>query len=159
MSNTTERDWTTRAGLRAICLMVDDSHRCGYVGLPAGHPLHGVDYNKETDVLLEAAKAAGEGPMGKRGILALLSAAATDTLEARPDLVFDVHGSLTYSGGGGDYPAIGPEWWFGFDCNHSGDGNATYNANSGDPIRSEEYVVAECESLAQQLAPLSQQAE
>lgn len=46
MSHNLERDWTTRAGLRAVCLLVHNSHRCGYVAVPPGHPLHGQDYDK-----------------------------------------------------------------------------------------------------------------
>ena len=38
-------------------------------------------------------------------------------------LDFDVHGGLTYSGGGknSDYPIKSDLWWLGFDCAHGGD--------------------------------------
>ena len=40
-----EKDWITESGLRAVCLVVRNSHRCGYVGVPKEHPLHGLDYD------------------------------------------------------------------------------------------------------------------
>lgn len=41
-----EKDWTTKAGLRAVVVMVDDgSHRCGYIAVPDGHSLHGEEYD------------------------------------------------------------------------------------------------------------------
>lgn len=42
---TVEKDWVTEAGLRAVVIMGTMGFRCGYVGVPAGHPLHGVDYD------------------------------------------------------------------------------------------------------------------
>lgn len=52
MTHEVERTWQTSSGLTAVVLMVDDGrHRCGYVGVPAGHALHGVDYTKiEQDI-------------------------------------------------------------------------------------------------------------
>lgn len=45
----TEKEWVTRAGLRAKCVVVafsgGDHHRCGYVEVPSGHPLFGADYS------------------------------------------------------------------------------------------------------------------
>lgn len=43
---TIEKEWTTNAGLEAACIMVRDSHRCGYVRVPDDHPLHGVDWSE-----------------------------------------------------------------------------------------------------------------
>lgn len=75
---------------------------CGYVGVPPGHPAHGVGY-----ALVRV--------VGEEGEIDLPS----------------VHGGLTYSNGcqgeGGHIchvPAPGEAdnvWWLGFDCNHSGD--------------------------------------
>lgn len=42
---TVEKDWTTAAGLRAVVIMGTIGFRCGYVGVPQGHPLHGVGYD------------------------------------------------------------------------------------------------------------------
>ena len=90
---------------------------------------------------------------------------------------FDVHGGITYSGGGNrsKYPIESDLWWFGFDCAHWGDGKdfetakklfsddqekldyigyfeKTYeNLPDGD-ICTKEYVENECRHLAEQLA-------
>jgi hypothetical protein len=75
------------------------------------------------------------------------------------DGIIDVHGGLTYAGGG-EYPIKSNLWWFGFDCGHFGDAadpelNPTvlenFNMDSGS-IRTTEYVAAECEKLAEQLS-------
>lgn len=156
MSHVTERDWITESGLRAVCLLVDGSHRCGYVEVPVGHPLHGVDYGEESAALTVDP----EMSLGKRSpILALTAAvdASDRVLRRSPDVAFDVHGGLTYSGLGDGYPATGGGWWFGFDCAHDGDGQMGrfLDFTPDDPVRTEEYVVAECESLATQLAAVS----
>ena len=116
-----EKDWITKSGLRAVCLFVHDSHRCGYVCVPKEHPLYGVAYSSHSESIGDS-----------------------------PDCFFDVHGGLTYSGESGKYPAEGEGWWFGFDCAHSGDATRYY-ASSGNVMRSLEYVEIECESLADQL--------
>lgn len=46
---TIEKDWITQAGLRAIALLIPNSHRCGYVAVPVGHLLHGKTY-EEPDI-------------------------------------------------------------------------------------------------------------
>ena len=94
-------------------------------------------------------------------------------------LDFDVHGGLTYSGGGknSDYPIKSDLWWLGFDCAHGGDGKELKRAwelfpekrgqiqiqiqiekeifgeegNTEDVVRSEEYVTEECKRLAEQI--------
>lgn len=155
-----ERDWITAAGLRAVVIMGDRGYRCGYVGVPVGHPLHGCDYSEPAECL---AFPSGE-PIGKRGIIPLLCSDG----EARPDVVFDVHGGLTFSGGRQDYPVAGTDlWWFGYDCAHCDDApspeyteaqrekypdkdfmwRVPYDAEH----RTLEYCVAECESLARQM--------
>ena len=157
---TVVRDWTTKAGFRAVITMGIMGFHCGYVGLPAGHPLYGCEYGEPCDAL---AFPVGE-TVGKRGIIPLLCADG----EARPDVVFDVHGSLTYSGSSETYPVPHDGlWWFGYDCGHSGDGrsdayiagmkaafpNKPFMWFEGDGVfRDLDYCVAECESLAQQMA-------
>ena len=123
--NHVENDWTTKAGLRAICILTGMGHRCGYVGIPKGHPLYGVDHHEDSDALREAEERIGND--------------------------FDVHGGITYSGGGNGYPVDGDEWWFGFDCAHAGDATGS-SLFPGDILRTQEYVESECESLAEQLA-------
>ena len=47
-----EKTWTTKAGLKASVILQEHweggySHRCGYVEIPADHPLSGLDYMDE----------------------------------------------------------------------------------------------------------------
>jgi hypothetical protein len=123
---TLEKEWTTRAGLRAHCRIVRNSHRCGYVEVPKDHALHSVGYCDPAICL------GGDAPECKLG----------------------VHGGITYSG---ELDEDGT-WWFGFDCAHLNDGlmigYSLYGFNGG-PIRSQEYVEAECESLARQLMEIT----
>lgn len=148
MSYTTTADWITRAGLRAVTLRVSTGHLCGYVGLPAGHPLHGVGYSEPHASLAALREAAMAGPVGKRGILAVFCAAGMgESRQACPDFVFNVHGSITYAAGTPDYPAASDGlWWYGFDCAHAGDTPETCT---------QEYAAEECESLAEQLAAVT----
>jgi hypothetical protein len=149
-----EKDWATKAGLRAACLFVNDSHRCGYVGVPKGHPLFGVEYNESTPLLADAMKRAKGEPLGKRGMISLLCCEPGEDGSAKPEIVFDVHGSLTFSGGGDKYPVVDSGlWWFGFDCAHLGD--ATKYLDDG-LFRSLDYVERECESLAAQIVAVFQ---
>lgn len=148
MSYVVERDWITKAGLRAVCTMNETmGHRCGYVAIPPSHPLYGKSYAEECDCLTEGSKDVANGPIGKRGHLPVFCASVTGKLNS-PDIFFDVHGSLTYSGGSGEYPIVASDlWWFGFDCGHHGDASK----HSPGVARTQEYVVDECESLATQL--------
>ena len=114
----TEKEWTTRAGLKAVVIAHDMGHRCGYVGVPEGHPMYGKHYD---------------------------------------DVDVDVHGGLTYSEL--DYGL----WLFGYDCAHWDDAkdpelmSAEYKKvfmnwmEGRGTIRTLEFCVAECESLAKQL--------
>jgi hypothetical protein len=115
----TEKEWTTEAGLKAQVIATPMGHRCGYVGVPEGHPMYGKHYD-EVNVY--------------------------------------VHGGLTFSH---DEDGL---WWFGYDCAHSDDAkdpelmSDEYKKvfmdwprfNEG-AIRTLEFCVAECESLAKQL--------
>ena len=123
---TTEKDWVTKAGYRAVVCATPMGHRCGYVAVPVGHKLYGVEYD-DADV--------------------------------------DVHGGLTFAGGNGKYPVEAADlWWFGYDCAHLGDARdpelmaPEYKSISalslrfeGDVIRSLDFCIDECESLATQL--------
>ena len=147
MRHSIEREWTTKAGYRAVCLSCNgygQSHLCGYVELPKGHPLHGVEYSTDSPALKAHVEAIKNQPMGKRGILSMV---CWDGEKATPEIVFNVHGSITFSELGDKKNAYPVEsdggWWYGFDCAHSGDTPETCNL---------EYVAGECESLAEQLA-------
>ena len=61
MSVTVERDWTTRAGLRAVVLIQVGWHRCGYVAVLPEHPLHGKQYNERCACLRTLAAHVADG--------------------------------------------------------------------------------------------------
>ena len=154
MAYNVERDWTTGAGLRAVVAMMEIGHRCGYVGVPVGHPLHGVGYDSDTPALAPIDLETAE--IGKRSLLGVLC--AKDKLRS-PEMAFDVHGGLTYAGNGeGKYPVESDLWWFGYDCGHAGDapapGSTMYRygyRDSSEVHRSLNYCERECESLAKQI--------
>lgn len=147
-----EKDWVTKAGLRAVVLIAHESHRCGYVMVPKDHPLFGFDYGDNCPALAEAHKKALEGEVGKRGIIDIF---CHDGVTPTPSIVFDVHGGLTFAGGGGKYPAESDGWWFGFDAAHSGDGSMSPHRMFNDgPVRSLSYMEQECENLAEQIVSI-----
>jgi hypothetical protein len=167
MAHEVEHVWTTKAGLEAACLIMTSGgrkrHRCGYVAVPLGHPLHGVGYDEEH---AELAPTADEAEIGKKSPLLVVTAGVgasrgKGALRCSPDVAFDVHGGLTYSGGGKGYPVAGDGWWFGFDCAHDGDGviePGEFDLGRG-YARSLPYVIGECEHLAAQIVrvfPLAQ---
>ena len=86
-------------------------------------------------------KKAMTGTIGKRSPLAVLCA---NTDSCSMDIAINVHGGVTYSKGGGQFPVPDSDhlWWIGFDCAHCDDTVA---------ICDEAYVRAECELLAEQL--------
>ena len=161
MAYEVDRKWQAH-GLTCAVVAIDMGHRCGYVGVPKSHPLYGKGYG---DIMPDVKKSdLGEEPIGDRGIMSVFCAAG-DGEDVRLDLYFDVHGSLTYSGDGDKgYPIKAPVWWFGFDCGHAGDNKdpgilKRFHKNNlyswDDPngvIWGEEYVVHQCEKLAEQLA-------
>ena len=50
MSYEVEKNWVTEAGLRAVCILIKGSHRCGYVHVPEYHPLFGKHYLELSDI-------------------------------------------------------------------------------------------------------------
>lgn len=159
---TVEKDWITPAGFRAVVIMTDLGHRCGYVGVPAEHPLHGVGYSEAAPCIKPLPD---DEPIGKRGIIPLLCRGADEVLT--PDVAFDVHGGLTFAGGSEDYPAPSDGlWWFGYDCAHAGDRPSDEYCSEQRKLypdkpfmwrdrdgehRDLDYCVGECDSLAAQL--------
>ena len=141
MTSILEKTWTSTSGLTCAAVFVPmrgmAGHRCGYVGVPTGHVLHGKEYHEPVEALRPMLAATLESPMGDRGIMTLFC----NTGEPTPELIFDVHGSLTFSGKG-YWPDADPDlWWFGFDCAHAGDDDLSLL-----------YVEIQCEKLASQLA-------
>ena len=125
-----EKTWVTKAGLTAVAIIVSSGgkphHRCGYVGVPADSFLARLHYDNE---LLDVS----------------------------------VHGGLTYASHmdyRGNYPIDSADWFFGFDCAHCDDGiielseyELKFYLNQSPP-KSLDFVVTECESLAEQLAKI-----
>jgi hypothetical protein len=132
-----ERMWFTESGYRAIVIFNDTGHRCGYIEIPRSHPCYEKEYS---------------------------------------DIDVNVHGGLTFSAYNKEMPYDSPEgfWVLGFDCIHSSDSNDLeayerysnmgyipkiqedishiFNMIFSDGIvRTLDFVVAECESLATQL--------
>lgn len=160
-----EKVWVTEAGFKAAVVLMRGSHRCGYVAVPVGHPLHGLDYSTATPYLQEIPE---DEPVGDRSALTVLLACGREDMRSM-DIVFDVHGGVTWANkfvikeGTEDSPfkdLATDEWWIGFDCAHCGDGKYPYEFEDGsilestvshDPVRSQEYVEMHCESLAQQI--------
>lgn len=158
MSYKIEKDWITVAGLRAVVVMTDLGHRCGYVGVSEQHPLYGVAYNQRTPCLTMNMERSTE----KMSPIQILCGAGKDPSELNsPEYVFEVHGGITFSGGNGKYPIEIDLHWFGYDCGHAGDAPAPgsemakYYVNSEDVHRTLEYCIDECESLAKQLAEVA----
>jgi len=147
-------------GFRCAVIMTDMGHRCGYVGIPKDHPLHGIEYTAKAKCLPKAD--VSEQPIGKRGIIPLLCLDENeDYLSA--ECYFNVHGGITYSGGR-NYPVESDGlWWFGYDCAHCDDGK-DYEAIENEyvkeielqfpshgVVRTNAYCVQECKNLAEQL--------
>lgn len=154
--------WRDEAtGLACLANRGPGGHWCGYVGVPPGHPAHGMDYDRVYDLF---------GDYDSDGYL-------------------DVHGGLTYAAECAHGPEESsichvPEpgepdnvWWLGFDCAHSGDLSPSHAARdreryeaTGDPLwrpieapwgpdryRTLEYVRGQTTKLARQLAGVSNQ--
>ena len=158
-------------GLRCVGIFADMGHRCGYVGVPVGHPLYAKGYSSYLKVTQNEIE--GE-PIGDRGVISLLSLAFSDSDFVNIEVYFDVHGGVTYSGGGkeSNYPVESDLWWIGFDCGHAGDAadiesvetyfkddkhvqrmleKHLYSVYEGDVVRTKEYVQNQCKKLADQI--------
>ncbi len=147
---TVEKDWITESEFRAVLIKGQEplSYICGYVGIPKEHPLFGISYNEQSEAISQ--EKVSSQTFGKKSLILVLTATvnADDEKSVRrsPDLLFDVHGGLTYSGGNKNkYPVDADLWWFGYDTNHYGDHNISF-----------EYCVYECERLAKQLKEFTQ---
>jgi hypothetical protein len=136
-----EMDFVSDEGLRCVGLALHRGHRCGYVGVPRGHVLYGIEYSATLPeaVSFVTSEIMENAELSYRGVIPLFVAALTGVAN-RLDCVIDVHGSLTYSGSSADYPIEGHDnlWWFGFDCAHSGDGK-------DESIMTEKYLTFERE--------------
>lgn len=146
-----EARWITGAGFEAIVVVCQGSWRNGYVRVPEGHPLYGVEYNQPHEAIIPVSD---DEPVDDRGLIPWLAVAADPSLRTSLEVAIDVHGGVTFSG----TPVSEKEgWWFGFDCAHYGDGfiegssMARQASFDHGPVRSKEYVKEHCERLAAQL--------
>ena len=159
-------------GYRCVVVFNDMGFRCGYVGVPEGHPLYGKEYYSGMGISYRELE---NEPAGKRGIVSILRAAYRENDDVSMDIYFDVHGSLTFSDGGkgSSYPIESDLWWLGFDCGHCGDGKdldlveqlwgnderiktrikieRMYPYYEDYEIRTQEYVEQECKNLVDQI--------
>lgn len=169
-----ERRWHIHYGNNVYPSVVtgtDLGHRCGYVGIGTSHPLYKRSYSEHCNVLNCLSKDSNNWQIGNIGIIPLfLHAIRYDeddqTATTRPDIAFDVHGSITYSDCQMDHPVRHlpyPLWWFGFNCGHAGDGRDLSLMREDrlqwymdfefgrHPVRTHEYTVEHCYRLAVQL--------
>lgn len=157
--STIEKIWKTAAGFKAVAILTRGKFRCGYVGVPKEHPLFEVHYDTNSPYLAELT---GKEDVGSRGMLSVIC--GSQRMQS-PVMVFDVHGSITFSNtwaGNSQFAELDDGlWYFGFDCAHAGDGELPDLDSNGDiiytqwmntdPVRSLDFVVQHCESLAQQI--------
>ena len=152
-------------GLRCIVIQNHRSgYRCGYVGVSMDHFLHGINYHEETWKLGMFSSCRLQQEVNGEDIGWInMFCCAFNGVTSRPDIMFSVHGGLTYSGGG-DYPIEGDWWWFGYDCGHLDDRadvdlmdekmkeiHVKFHLGTYGIIRSKEYCENECIGLAEQL--------
>jgi hypothetical protein len=132
------KEWKTSAGLKARIaqMQILAGHYCGYVGVTKKHPLFDKSYSQHLDTLMKYRDKIKEGTIGKRGIVPI---ACWDGETASMEVVFDVHGGITFAGLQEEKKNI---YWIGFDCAHAGDTLEKCNI---------EYVTQECENLARQI--------
>lgn len=160
-------------GYKCVVNFNDLGHRCGYVGVPKGHFLYGKDHQDH----IEVPKDDMEGvDIGKRGIIPIIGSAFDDDERMKIESYFDVHGGITYAGGG-EYTIKSNLWWFGFDCGHYGDDKDWKCMYEYFPdmkesfdrlkqiedmfptdgvIRTKEYVEQECKNLVDQIIELEE---
>jgi hypothetical protein len=157
-----EKEWESN-NYMCVVLMTEHGHRCGYVGIGENHPLYMAEYSEHSKYL-ENIKETWEKREVKDtdGIIPLI---LWDSKTCSPEIALSVHGGITYSKEGNDYPIKfkGNIWWFGYDCAHAGDAKdleavknqslkETYTSiNQYGTIRTLDYCVSQCELLATQL--------
>jgi hypothetical protein len=153
------------SGLTCVVRRVRDlGYLCGYVGVGRAHPLYQVS---ATD-LVPAPGTWLERPFDieEHGIIDTfitmfhMHAGEVPDGFAPLNALIGVHGGLTWSAPMHDHTG----WWFGFDCGHAGDFSpgiaATLEQIGRDSsfmygfgiYRTFDYVMAECATLAQQIA-------
>lgn len=136
-----EHDITDERGYRQVVIRMDRPyarHRCGYVGIPAGHPLHGKDYDAPSKFKLGEMQTQESNPVGTYFALCALSEGDEFAIIS---YAANVNGGITYADGSPTYPVDNDGlWWFGYDCAHIDDVD-----DGGKPLS---FCIDECEKLA-----------
>lgn len=138
----------------------ESGHWCGYVGVPKGHPLHNAEYGDTSEALEKLLERLLEAPANEaEHTFARALGILSGKMSPSPEVVFEVHGGITFSSHCVSTDGHDDKWWFGFDCAHSGDmipGHLRFGFDTGyDTYKDEAYVRRECELLAEQLAALA----
>ena len=135
-------------------------HRCGYVRIPSGHYLYKKGYSEQLNIKFDALK---NESVGKRNPITLFCSTRLKKEDnISMDLLFDVHGGITFADFGKNLMANKPGWWIGFDCAHCDDAKdpeimdkKTRKIFSGlsnfGVVRNKEYVEQECKNLIEQI--------
>ena len=155
------------AGMSCLLARGPTGAWCGYVAVPPGHLLHGLDCSEESEVLTDALERRKEQPIGKNPSFAIMLTCLSGRIKASPDIIFIVHGGLTYANKCQGVICHVPKpgrpadvWWFGFDCSHAGDISPSHLSQwppfEGDVYQTVEYAKAQTQNLAEQLAHFSQ---
>lgn len=146
-------------------------HLCGYVGIPIGHPLHGLHSDDHSPALVPLLDR--PGGIGDIGIVATLTAKMDFDAEpmATPMMALHCHWGITYACAykPGDWRRItrwasgrllscpaDSQWWFGFDCNHCDDFAPHNYYDSIGTYRDIGYVMGNIERLAEQIAGVTE---
>ena len=165
-------------GYRCVTTFTDMGYRCGYVGIPKGHPLYGKHNDSQVKVTMkELIEDEEMNQIGNRGVWTLLGLPNDEDDQVRLDSYFMVHGGITYAAGGKNshHPIDTDLWWFGFDCGHYGDCpdydllEKTWGDNEmvchrledkglyeEYEVRTLEYVQQECKNLVDQIIKLTE---
>lgn len=159
-------DIGTYRGFTYCVLGLDLGHRCGYVRIPSDHYLFNRTYSEHLSK--PSYNALRRAKIGKRGVIPLFCA---DGKNVTMDLLFNVHGSITFAGDFSHIEKTHPQlagYWIGFDCAHAGDApdpalmspeykkvheEMSYFTRLQDTetIRTTSYCVSECKSLIRQI--------
>lgn len=137
--------------------------RNGYVEIPKDNKFFGVQYYEKSHVKISDLE---DTSIGKRGVIPAFAFAMRDSEMLPLDVLFNVHGSLTYSDD--HLKPVGKEnsWFLGFDTNHIGDAKDRSlmskkhqdfydehekNIFKDGEIRTENYIESELKSLVDQI--------
>lgn len=148
-------------GYQWMCITQPLGHRCGYVRIPTTHYLYRKNYHQKLQK--PSWNTIKHNSVGKISPISIVLAKKG---RVTMDILFNVHGGITFSGSFKRFDIDG--WWIGFDCSHVGDKkdpsimdpfyrerikkhSILLEGFPGDVIRTKEYVEEECKSLIRQL--------